>query len=163
MSAQTLIHPTVFLISVTTTNQCVSHPALFLLLLGLLLFKTAHTWMAGGAGEAGDALWGILAIDQQLWQTRTEDSKLNYGRKVSEIPMFAFQQFSWFNSSNHALISSISCTFRCDVWITESPLNDFLGLCIFGLQNLNGLLQLSELRVLEGGNIDMYSCYLAGW
>lgn len=41
-------------------------------------------------------------------------------------------------------------TFRRNVWITESPLNDFLGLCVFGLQNIDGILQLSELGVLTG-------------
>lgn len=40
-------------------------------------------------------------------------------------------------------------TFRCDVWITERPLNNFLCLCIFDLQNVNGVLQFSELRVLK--------------
>lgn len=28
-------------------------------------------------------------------------------------------------------------------------MNDFLGLCIFDLQNLDGILQLSELRLLR--------------
>lgn len=36
--------------------QMCPHPALLLLLLGLLFFKTSHTGVAGGAGEAGDAL-----------------------------------------------------------------------------------------------------------
>lgn len=43
------------------------HPALLFLLLCLLLFETAHTGVACGAGETGDAFWGVLAINQQLW------------------------------------------------------------------------------------------------
>ncbi len=49
----------------------------------------------------------------------------------------------------------IICTFRCDVRITESPVNDFLGLCIFGLENIDGILQVSELRVLKRENINI--------
>ena len=40
-------------------------------------------------------------------------------------------------------------TFRWDVLITECPLNYFLCLCIFDLQNVNGVLQFSQLRVLK--------------
>jgi len=46
----------------------------------------------------------------------------------------------------------IFCTFRCDVWITESIVNDFLGFCIFGFQNVNGVFEFSELRVLKKEN-----------
>lgn len=47
-------------------------------------------------------------------------------------------------------------TFRFDVWTTQSPMNDFLSLSIFGLENVNGVLELSEFRVLIKGNIYMY-------
>lgn len=46
MSPNTWIHQAV-------SGPC-PYPALLLLLLGLLLFETAHTGVAGGAGEAGD-------------------------------------------------------------------------------------------------------------
>lgn len=47
-----------------------SYPALLFLLLGLLLLETSHTGVACIAGETGDALWGVLPIDQQLWTAK---------------------------------------------------------------------------------------------
>lgn len=43
-----------------------TYPALLLLLLGLLLLQAPHARVAGGAGEAGYALGGVLAINQQF-------------------------------------------------------------------------------------------------
>lgn len=60
-------------------------------------------------------------------------------------------------------ICSILCTFRCDVWITESPVNDFLGFCVFEPQSLDSLLELSELRVLERRRYAFISLQAGNW
>ena len=41
-------------------------------------------------------------------------------------------------------------TLRGHVRVAQGPLDDLLGLRILGLQDLDGLLQLTELRLLEG-------------
>lgn len=53
-------------------------------------------------------------------------------------------------------------TIRCDVWTTEGPLNDFLSFSIFGLQNVDGVLQLSEFRVLTKVEINVVMLLLCG-
>ena len=46
------------------------HPALLLLLLGLLLLQAAHAGVAGDAVQTGDALRRVLTPDLQLCPTQ---------------------------------------------------------------------------------------------
>lgn len=49
-----------------------AHPALLLLLLGLLLFETGHTWVANRTGHAGDTFRWVLAIDGHFFNSNKE-------------------------------------------------------------------------------------------
>lgn len=117
-----------------------AHPALLLLLLGLLVFETGHTGVAGRTGHTVDAFRWVLAVEQHFFNTEEEKKKRE----------FELLKYGGFRGSHEPTLktSGLFLTFRCDVWTTQSPLNDFLGLSIFGLQNVDGVLQLSEFRVL---------------
>lgn len=50
-------------------------------------------------------------------------------------------------------IHKMFCTWRFHFRGGEGPVNDFLGLCVFDPQDLDGILQLGELRVLKKEHI----------
>lgn len=52
-----------------------SYPALFLLLLGILVLQAAHARHTGQTVEAGDALTRVLTSNTHVWWTRKVDVK----------------------------------------------------------------------------------------
>lgn len=66
------------------------HPALLLLLLGLLLLEAAHARVAGGAGKTGEAFWGVLAVDLQLWIPKRKQKSWTRRQKYMTVKILLY-------------------------------------------------------------------------